>query len=389
MVTNGSSVPRWKDWTIVQEFLAALGDGNTYNFRRNGYILFGILWGLPIPMVTVGVDLYVQQLLPTPQHIRGVLLGHPLHIIFLLHPLLFGALFGAMGTVRDRKEQRIRALLEDLHAKLGELETLNAQLREADQVKDEFLGTISHELKTPLVTVRGYGEMLLRGRTGAVNSRQTRVVQQMLKNVDRQIHLIDDLLNYIRIGAHPDESDRQEFDLRDVIVRARDTFAPSLDQKGLDLEIALPDEPLMVCAHPKNVEIVLNNLLSNAIKFTDPGGQIRIESRDSKAARILTWCSDTGCGIPRESIPYIFERFRQADGSTRRRHRGTGLGLAIVKKILDNYGCAIEVDSRVGEGTSFCFELPAARRSPAAVAAAASREWRNENGRGEQGGPHY
>jgi len=360
MAPNSISLPIWRDWTIVREFLTALADRRTYSPRRNGYIFFGILWGLPVPLVTIGVDLYAQHLSPTARHILGVLLGHPFQIIFLLHPLLFAVLFGAMGTVRDRKEQRIKALLEDLHAKLSDLEVLNAQLREADQVKDEFLSTISHELKTPIVTARGYGDMLLRGRAGPIDSRQTGIIEVMLKNIDRQIHLIDDLLNYIRFRAHPDERERQQFDLRDVVLRARETFAPSLEKKGLHLDVALPDEPLMVFAHPGNVEIVLSNLLSNAIKFTGPGGRIRIESRDSKAGRIVTWCSDTGEGIPAESIPYIFERFRQADSSLRRKHGGTGLGLAIVKKILDNYDCPIRVQSRVGQGTTFYFELPAA-----------------------------
>jgi len=361
MIPRSLQVPLWNDWTIMREFLAALADARTYSPRRNVYVFFGILWGLPVPVVTIGVDLYVQHLAPTLRNLAGVLLGHPFQIIFLLHPFLFGALFGAMGTVRDRKEQRIIGLLEDLHAKLNDLEALNAQLRESDQVKDEFLSTISHELKTPIVTVRGYGEMLLRGRAGPLVPRQTRVIEVMLKNVDRQIHLIDDLLNYVRIGAHPDDRERQVLDLRDVILQARESFAPSLEKKGLTLEVVLPREPLLVNAHHGNVEMVFSNLLSNAVKFTDPGGRIRIESSDSKVGRILTWCSDTGCGIPPEAIHYIFERFRQADGSTRRKHGGTGLGLAIIKKILDNYGCPIRVQSRVGEGTTFYFELPAAK----------------------------
>jgi signal transduction histidine kinase len=361
-------LPIWKDTTIIGEFLTALADRRTYNPRRNGYVFFGLLWGIPIPVVTVGVDLYAQSLFPTARNVANVLLAHPFQIFFLLHPLLFGILFGALGTVRDRKQQRIAGLLTDLHARLEDLEALNAQLRETDQVKDEFLSMISHELKTPIVTVRGYSEMLLRGRAGPIDVRQTHIIEVMLKNIDRQIHLIDDLLNYIRIGAHPDDRERQAFDWRDVILHARDTFGASLEKKGLTLELALPKEPLMVYAHPHNAEIVLGNLLSNAIKFTDRGGQIRIESADSRAGRIVTWCSDTGCGIPPEAIHYIFERFRQADGSTRRKHGGTGLGLAITKKILDNYGCSIRVQSRVGEGTTFYFELPAAAgQAPVAV----------------------
>lgn len=375
MIPRSTVVPVWKDWTIVREFLTALGDSRTYSLRRNMYVFFGILWGLPVPVVTIGVDLYVQHLAPTPGNMAGILLGHPFQIVFLLHPLLFGGLFGAMGTVRDRKEQRIIALLEDLQAKLNDLEALNAQLRELDQVKDEFLSMISHELKTPLVTVRGYGEMLLRGRAGSLVPRQTRILEVMLRNVDRQIHLIDDLLNYVRLGAHPDDRERQVFDLRDVILQARESFAPSLEKKGLTLEVALPQEPLLVNAHHGNVEMVFSNLLSNAIKFTDPGGRIRIESSDSKVGRILTWCSDTGCGIPPEAIHCIFERFRQADGSTRRKHGGTGLGLAIVKKILDTYGCPVRVQSRVGQGTTFYFELPAAKgHAPAPSTIAASEE---------------
>jgi len=360
VASDSAMVPVWKDWTIVREFLTAVADGHTYSFRENGYVFFGILWGLPIPIVTIGVDLYVQQLPPSLHNIVEVLRVHPLQIVFLLHPLLFAVLFGAMGTVRDRKEQRIKVLLGDLQARLNDLEALNAQLREADQVKNEFLSTISHELKTPMVTVRGYGEMLLRGRAGTLDSRQVQILEVMLRNVDRQLHLIDDLLNYVRLRAHPDDRERQVFDLREIIQHAAETFAPSLEKKSLKLHIVVPPDPLTVCAHRISVEIIFSNLLSNAIKFTEPGGAIRIESAPGKSGRILTWCSDTGCGIPQEAVPHIFERFRQVDGSTRRKHGGTGLGLAVVKKILDSYGCPVNVHSRVGEGTTFYFELPAA-----------------------------
>jgi len=393
MFAREPAKPIWKDWTIVREFLSALADPQTYSLGRNGYVFFGILWGLPVPVVTIGVDLYAQHLAPTPRQIVLLLLAHPFQFFFLLHPFFFAVLFGAMGTVRYRKEQRIRALLEDLRAKVADLEKLNEKLREADRLKDEFLGTISHELKTPLVTVRGYAEMLLRRRAGALDERQVRILKVVMKNVERQIHLIDDLLNYIRIGAHPGEGEREEFDLRDTIALMRQTFAPSLEEKSLHFETILPDAPLVVYANRSNVEIVLCNLISNAIKFTDPGGRIRVEARDTGAGKILVWVEDTGCGIPEESLPHIFERFRQADGSMRRRHGGTGLGLAIVKKILDNYGCSIEVTrSKIGEGTTFCFDLPAApgrAASAAAVTAGVYGEGRNQDGGGEQADSDY
>jgi signal transduction histidine kinase len=291
-------------------------------------------------------------------------------------------LFGTLGTIRERKEQHINALVENLHAKLDELEALNAQLRETDRLKDEFLGTISHELKTPLVTIRGYAEMLLHGRAGSISARQTHLAKQVLKNVDRQIQLIDDLLIYIRIRTRPDDRECVAFDLRETLQGVRETFAPSLERKGLHLGLVLPDEPLMVFATRSNVEIVLNNLVSNAIKFTETGGEIRIEARDERNGRIRTRCSDTGCGIPHEALEHVFERFRQADGSTRRKHGGTGLGLAIVRKILDNYDCSIEVESEPGQGTTFSFELPAAsaRQSLAAATAVGGSEG---NGRGK------
>ncbi|MCX8037989.1 MAG: HAMP domain-containing histidine kinase [Candidatus Sumerlaeia bacterium] len=374
---NISDIPLLRNWPIVLEFLAALGDRRTYNPRRNGYVFFGILWGIPVPIVTIGVNLYVLGLAPTPANILHILVNHPFQIIFLLHPLLFGILFGALGTVRDRKEQRIAGLLEDVHARVQELEALNAQLREADQIKDEFLSTISHELKTPIVTVKGYLEMLLRGRAGPLDARQKRILDVMQHNVARQLNLIDDLLNYVRIHAHPDDRDHQVFDLREVIRETRETFAPALEKKGLTLEIDLPNCPLWVQAHRSNIEIIFSNLLSNAIKFTDRGGVIRIESKETPNGRIVNWCSDTGCGIPAESVPYIFERFRQADSSTRRKHGGTGLGLAIIKKILDDYGCPIRVQTCVGEGTTFYFELPPApgrTRAAGSAPAAASSE---------------
>src|SRR3989338_6721593 len=143
---------------IVKEFLAALGKARTYDIRKNHYAIFGIMWGLPIPIVIVSLGLYFSRIPINAANILRHIMDYPIHIIFLLHPVLFGIVFGAMGTVRDEKESSRLEFERNLLVINEEVKKANRKLQELDEMKDNFLSIVSHELLTPLTTIQGYGQ---------------------------------------------------------------------------------------------------------------------------------------------------------------------------------------------------------------------------------------
>lgn len=343
---------------VVREFLSALVARETYDPRRNTYILFGLLWGVPIPALGLLLELHVSHIAG-----RGVTmddLWNPLHIVLALHPVFFGVVFGALGTIRLRKNARIKDLVDRLAHEVKRLARANADLHELDRLKDEFLGNVTHELKTPLVTIRGYADMMKTGRLGDLDERQQRAVDVVRKNTLRLQEQIDRLLACSRNDEHMGRLVRRKVPLSDVLRDVEERHRPSAEAKGVAFAVERPaDDPTLWGDRERFVE-VLDNLASNAVKFTDRGGGVTIRIGEPKGSRLPVAVIDTGCGIPAEALDYIFDRFRQADGSIRRTYGGSGLGLAIVRSNLEAHGCRIRVESEKGSGARFLFDLPLA-----------------------------
>jgi two-component system phosphate regulon sensor histidine kinase PhoR len=233
---------------------------------------------------------------------------------------------------------------------LTEIELLN-------QVRQDFVANVSHELKTPLTSVRGYAETLLDGGLEDAENRQgfVRVIREQATRLET---LVDDLLSLAEL-ERPDARLRLEsFDLRDAVQRQAALLRDRAERAGLALELE-PGPPTPVVADRLRIDEVIANLLDNAIKYTERGGiRVRLGSVDSQA-----WCEvrDSGTGIPAEDLPRIFERFYRVDKARSREKGGTGLGLAIVKHILALHGGRVTAESVVGEGSAFRFELPSRR----------------------------
>jgi signal transduction histidine kinase len=354
-------VERGNDSHPVAEFLRALGEARTYLPWRNAYGLFGFLWGLPIPFFSCAIDCWAQG---RPLE-AAILWEHPVHLIFAMHPFLFAFVFGAMGSVRARKDRHIATLVETLRQKVQELEEANVRLKEMDRLRAEFVANVTHELKTPLVAIRGYSEMILDGRLGAVAGKQRRGMETVLRNVDRLQQQIDDLLDIERLDSGRIKVQPGAFALQPLVESCLEMFRPQAEAKGVALQTEMPAAPVEVTADRDMIGHVLTNLISNAVKFVEGGGHVRVRVLPEKEGRAEVEVADDGCGIPEEAQAFIFERFRQADGSSRRRHGGVGLGLAIVKRILDLHEAPVRLRSRVGEGTTVAFELPVVREEAA------------------------
>jgi signal transduction histidine kinase len=260
-------------------------------------------------------------------------------------------------------EQKARTDLEQLNLDLeqriiertAELTRLNGELAEANRAKDVFLATLSHELRTPLTPVVGWIKLL---RSGSLDPKS---VAQALDAIERnawlQARLIDDLLDTSRIATGKLQFEPRPADLNLAVKAALDTVRALAAARNIELAINQSASTLVVMGEPVRLQQIAWNILSHAIKFTDPGGKVTITT-ETEGSEVRLTVTDTGVGIPPDFLPHVFDRFRQADGSTSRRHGGLGLGLAIADALAKMHGGRLEAQSEgVGRGSSFTFRI--------------------------------
>jgi len=247
-------------------------------------------------------------------------------------------------------------LAANLNRMSDELGQLYQQLDAANRRKSDFLASMSHEFRTPLNAIIGYGRIIRRETEGQISQVQKDNLQDLLNNAERLLHLIDSLLDFAKIEAGKMEVRVEPVRVQEVIHGAASTIESMLNVDGVRLvrEIA-PDIPALYTDREKLRQIIIN-LLGNAVKFTERG-EIRISACQQNGSVKLA-VSDTGIGIERKDLDQIFERFHQGDRSNNKKYRGTGLGLAIVKQFVNLLGGEIGVVSEVGKGSVFTVTLP-------------------------------
>ena len=240
-----------------------------------------------------------------------------------------------------------------------------AEAERTSQMKDEFLATLSHELRTPLSAILGWAQVLRRGTRDAADLQ--RGLQTIERNARAQAQLIEDLLDMSRITSGKVLLDMQTVAPPQFIDAAVDTVRPAADAKNITLEKHYDGAGASIAGDPARLQQVIWNLLSNAIKFTPRDGRVAI-SVGERDGQVEITVQDNGVGIKPEFKAHVFERFRQGDASTTRRHGGLGLGLSIVKHLIEQHGGTVRVDS-AGEdlGASFTIALPAATRQAQAA----------------------
>ncbi len=257
-----------------------------------------------------------------------------------------GLIVGASKIARDITEQK---------AAQRKLAQVNEELRRANQIKAEFLATLSHELRTPLNAILGWIQILKDDpKPGDV----AQAVPILERNVRVQSQLIEDLLDMSRIEAGKIKLDMRQVDLPAVVAAGIESIRPAADAKQIRLTSAFSNVFGTVIGDRDRLLQVIWNVLTNAIKFTPKKGRIHtvIKRVDS---HVEISVSDTGQGIPPEFLPHVFDRFRQADSATTRRHAGLGLGLSIVKHLTELHGGAVRVSSGgPGQGATFILCLP-------------------------------
>jgi signal transduction histidine kinase len=236
------------------------------------------------------------------------------------------------------------------------VEERTRELCEANRLKDEFLATLSHELRTPLTSILAWARLLRTEKLDEVTC--ARAYEIIERNAKSQAKLIEDLLDVSRIITGKLRLDVHPIELTALLKAAVEIISPAADAKSVGLDSVLDAGVGMVSGDSSRLQQVVLNLLSNAVKFTPKGGQILVRlERAGSQARIVV--SDSGKGIGPAFLPYVFERFRQADGSSARPHSGLGLGLAISRHLVEMHGGTIRAASRgEGQGATFTVELP-------------------------------
>jgi signal transduction histidine kinase len=272
--------------------------------------------------------------------------------------------FNRMST---RLEEAYTGLEHKVAERTQELVTLNRQLEAANRLKSQFLANVSHELRTPMNGIIGFTRLVMRKTDGQIPALQHNNLQKVLISADHLLSLINGLLDLSKIEAGHMEIFPTRFDLKEVIQVAAATVEPMLkpDRVRFVVEIE-PDLPALYTDRDKLKQIILN-LLSNAAKFTDDG-VVKVSAWQT-GDRLRLAVSDTGIGMPREALDYIFEEFRQVDMSSTRKHGGTGLGLAIVRKLAHLLGGDVCAESDLGKGSTFTVTLPLAITRSATPAA--------------------
>ncbi|MBV9642051.1 MAG: PAS domain S-box protein [Verrucomicrobia bacterium] len=232
-----------------------------------------------------------------------------------------------------------------------------AAAEHASLLKDEFLATLSHELRTPLNGILGWSHIMQQGNAGA------EIIAQGLEVIDRsaraQSEIIEDLLDMSRIMSGKVRLDVQRLDLSTIVHAAVETARPAAEAKGIRLQMIIdPLNGVLVSGDVNRLQQVLWNLLSNAVKFTPKGGRVQV-LLERIHSHLEISVIDTGEGIKPEFLPFVFDRFRQADASTTRRHSGLGLGLSIVKQLVELHGGSVRAESNgPGQGSTFIIALP-------------------------------
>jgi signal transduction histidine kinase/CheY-like chemotaxis protein len=272
------------------------------------------------------------------------------NVTFIERPIRVAAV---ISVVRAAIRARVRQY--EMRDTLVALQLARTEAETASRLKDEFLATLSHELRTPLNAILGWTTMLRYGQVEP--DRVGKALEVVERNARAQSQLIEDVLDMARIITAKLRLDMRAVALGPVVDAAMEAVRPAAEAKGLTLAATAGAVPA-VLGDGARLQQVFWNLLSNAVKFTPPGGQVRVTLGLVDSHAVVT-VSDTGVGLAADFLPFVFDRFRQADQSATRGHGGLGLGLSIVKHLLELHGGTVRAESAgVGRGASFIVSLP-------------------------------
>lgn len=304
------------------------------------------------PALLVGPDnsLRPQSSLSAPMSVMGRIIG-----TIEVQSYQAGAYRDEHATAMRMATNLTAVAIENIRL-LERESNARAIAEESNRLKDEFLATVSHELRTPLTAILGWSRMLQGGSLDSETA--ARAIETIKRNAKAQAQIIDDILDVSRIITGNLYLELHPIELAPVLDSAINVVRPTADAKGILIEVDFQSDPVAVPGDANRLQQVFWNLLSNAVKFTPGGGKVTVYLRqvDSKAEIAVT---DTGQGIKSDFLPFVFDRFRQADSTSTRQHGGLGLGLAIARHLIEIHGGSVEARSNgEGKGAAFIVRLP-------------------------------
>ena len=248
-------------------------------------------------------------------------------------------------------------LEQKVHDRTAQLEAANEQLKEMDRLKSSFVSVASHELRTPVTSIKGYVENMLEGLTGTLTQKQSHYLSRIKYNVERLTRMISDLLDLSRIEAGRIELRLGPVPIIELVNDAVESLQSTARTKSLTLEVLHSCKVATLQADRDRLTQILTNLIGNAIKFTGRGGKIQVKTQARDDGFLEICVADTGCGIRPDEVPKVFEKFYRGTGIPAEAH-GAGLGLAIVKSLVEIHGGHIWAESTLGTGSCFFFTIP-------------------------------
>jgi len=351
-----------------------------YNFINFDYVLFFLPLILALSLSSLVVF-----------HTRWISIGLVVVVCFLLGDVYYGGkvpdktiftlpvnflrvfslslvvLFGYyLYKMRDeavyelsRRNIQLNNIMERLEIRTKELSKLNKRLEELDRLKSEFISTVSHELRTPLTAISNSTQLLKKiyQKMELENENMVELFQIITNNTNRQKNMIENLLNLSRIEKGETEGKRQKINIIEPVRESVDSLRYETESKSIKLKLDIPEELPEVWCIPDQIQRVFINLLSNAIKHSPDNSEIIIKI-DKENEMIRSSVKDFGPGISKENLVKVFDKFLQLDISVEKRRGGVGLGLAICKEIVQSHGGGIWVESELGKGSNFIFNIP-------------------------------
>jgi signal transduction histidine kinase len=277
-----------------------------------------------------------------------------LHAIALLFCAFMG---GTTSSYLHAVQNRLHETNREAQAHLLREREANERLASLDRLRNQYLRNVSHEFRTPLTVIRGYGEHLMNEGPPPDGS-LTDVMRVIVDSCDQIIDMVDTLIEVSRIEEEGARGlDVRVLDLRDVATASVDSLRLRAAKKGVELLLELPPEPVRVEGDAALLDHLVRKLVDNAVKYSDPGGRVTVRGRSAGRFGALE-VEDVGLGIPAEHIPRIFDKFYMVDGGLTRRRRGAGVGLYLAREIVRLHHGTIDVESRLGQGSVFRVSLP-------------------------------
>lgn len=302
-------------------------------------------WAIPINVMVMSVGGGILSLAVTRFDIIGI--G-----IFFLPIILSAYAFRLYVNQNKRQMERLEELIAE---RTNDLRTANQALAELNKTKDAFLAVLTHDMRTPLSSIKGYVGVLSKGNL--TSEQQMHAAKILMRSQDSLMEIVNNILEIEKLqSGAPIELYRTEFDLAYLTTLVSETITTQAAEKSINLQFNATPTPIIVNGDREKIKRVIMNLISNAVKYTEEGGTVTVTTQQEGGFGLVN-VIDTGLGIPPDELPYIFERFRRVKGH---RHLavGTGLGLAIVKSLVEAHGGQILVESEENVGSTFTMRLP-------------------------------